>query len=46
MINNNCEEINNSINPLYMSNRNKILELIKMINSELGNSSQTFFLSI
>ena len=46
MINNNCGEINNSINLLYINNRKKILELIKMINSGLGNTSQTFFLSV
>ena len=48
MINNNkhFDEINNSINPLYLKNRSNILELIKMINSGLGNSSQTYFLSI
>ena len=46
MINNNYGEINNSINLLYINNRKKILELIKMINSGLGNTSQTFFLSV
>ena len=48
MINNNqkLDEQNFSINTLYIKNRKSIIEIIKLINNALYNSSQTFFLCL
>ena len=48
MINNNqnYDKNNNFNNTLYIENRKNIIELIKLVNKALDNSSQTFYLTL